>query len=201
MPTTSVRRPFAAAWLALVTFGFAQTGCSWMFVDKRPDDYQRRPTFECTESYAAPVIDGLTAVLFLAIAYNAGTEKVPQDQLDDQGRATLMSLAIAGLYGVSAGSGFAHVGQCNTAKEQVAMMRNPPPSYYGGYYGYPPYGVMYAPGGAPTPQPYPSPPRPAAAYPSAAPAPVAPPAPPAPVAPPASTAPAAPPAGITPPAP
>lgn len=192
MQTTSVRRPFAAAWLALVTFGFAQAGCSWIFVDKRPDDYERRPTFDCTESYAAPVIDGLTAVLFLAVAYNAATEKVPQDQLDDQGRATLMSLAIAGLYGVSAGSGFAHVGQCNTAKAQVAMMRNPPPPYYGGYYGYPPYGVMYAPGGAPMPPPYAAPPRPAPASPNAA--------PPPPVAPPpASTAPAAPPAVITPP--
>jgi hypothetical protein len=179
MITARVRCPVAL--VAVLALAAAQAGCSWIMVEQRPSDYERRPNFSCTDSYGAPAIDTLASALFLALSLNAATEKVPQDQIDEQGRIALVTLAAAGVYVASAASGYTHVSQCNTAKAQAALLRNAPPYPY---YLYPPPGYPYPPPGYAYPPP-------AAVLRAPAGPPVAPAPPPPPAAPPAVTPPPA----------
>jgi len=145
-------------------------GCSFLFVHGPPENHAALTTFQCSESNAWPVLDGIWSLLNgLGALTAAGDDNNP-----DQGQIVAVGLSWFVVSGISAIYGFSKVSDCNKARQQRDER-----------YAYPPPG--------PVPAPY-APPRPSPAVaprPAVAPAPAATPPPPA-VAPPAPPPPASP---------
>jgi hypothetical protein len=164
-----LRRPIATL-LCLPLAG----GCSFIFSEGPPAQHQMMPYFDCSSSYAPPVIDTLWGGLNLVgafIAMSASEEDWrARGNRVSRGAAIGVGLAWAALSGSSAVYGYNKVGQCKQAKNELQLRHlegppgRPPPGYQTP--GYPPPGPPRAPGPPPpaeptTPAPAPTPPAPA----------------------------------------
>jgi hypothetical protein len=138
------------------------SGCSFMFVSGPPPNHEQLPSFSCSESRAAPVVDTILAALqVLNLATAAGnTDEEWNNRFNGNppiSRDTAVPLYVATtvLTTVSAYYGYKNTGECRAAKEQAAaryMQYAPPP--------YAPPGSPYAPA---SPSPY-APPGAASPY-------------------------------------
>lgn len=156
------------------------SGCSFVFVSGPPSHHQELPSFTCTESRVAPVLDTVFAVL-------GGANFVFAAAVDDQkwadnydgkppfARSTAIPVyAVGTLLAVgSAYYGFKNTGECREAlatrrrQNESFGQRQGPPSPYA------PPSAPYVP--PPTPSPYAPPPAPSPYVPPPAPSPYVPP--------------------------
>jgi len=187
------KRPATCA-VAVVT-SLSISGCSFIFSEGPPPNHQRLPYFDCSTSYAPPVLDtiwgGLNGLGAIA-AMGSSDEEWKADQGSDRSTVIGVGLVWLAVSGASAIYGYSKVGQCREAKDQLMlrMMRpaapqawppQPQPQYPPPGYPAPPPGYPAPPPGYPAPppgQPAPPPGQPAPAPPGTAPAPA--PTPPAP---------------------
>jgi len=170
----SLRR--AATFTLALTLTMPQMGCSFIFTEGPPPNHEQMPYFDCSTSYAPPVLDSIWAGLngFGAILALATSEAEWQRERDvDRKVAIISGLLWLGLSGASAMYGYREVGACKAATQQLMLRLGrppgapqswPPPAGYPppGYPppGYPPPG--YPPPGEPPPEPAPPPGQPPA---------------------------------------
>lgn len=172
---------------ATVTLALAlgTTGCSWIFTQPPPAQHAQMPYFDCSTSYAPPVLDTIWGGLNFVGATLALAGR--DDEYENRPLTIGAGFAWTVVAAASAYYGYTRVAECNEAKTQLMLRLRPagyPPAQWG-----PPPGYPHPPAGAPPPYAPPpgTPPAPPAAPPSAPPATTAPPAAPpssAPTAPP-----------------
>jgi hypothetical protein len=168
----NIKSPWMGA-VALATCA-SVSGCSFIFSEGPPPQHERMPYFDCSTSYAPPVLD---------------TEWKMNGNTTERSTVIGVGLVWLAVSGAAAIYGYNKVGACRQAKDQLMlrMMRAPAPQAW------PP------PPNGPQPYPYPPPPSyPPPGYP--APPPSSPPAQPPPAGPtgPTPPAPTPPPPGPTP---
>jgi hypothetical protein len=165
------------------------SGCSFIFSEGPPPSHERLPYFDCSTSYAPPVLDTIWAGLNgLGAAVAAGQSDAEWKQNNSSDRGTVVGVGLVWLAvsGASAIYGYNKVAACHEAKEKL-MLRTvrpagaiqawpPPPGTP--QYPYPPPGYP-PPGYPPVPPPTQPAPPPAQPAPPAQPGPPAQPAPPA----------------------
>jgi hypothetical protein len=170
-----LKRPATSA-VALLT-SLSVSGCSFIFSEGPPPNHQRLPFFDCSTSYAPPVLDtvfgGLFALSAVSVVGTSDTEWKRENPATETSRSSVIvvNVVMLGLLGASAIYGYSKVGQCRPAKDQLMlrMMRPaapqawppPPPGYPAPPPGYPapPPGYPAPPPGYPAPPPsYPAPP-------------------------------------------
>jgi hypothetical protein len=197
--SNTVTRPSAP--LAILMSGLLVfPGCSFIFSEGPPANHQRLPYFDCSTSYAPPVIDTVWAGLQGLNALGAAATS-EQEWNADISRGAVIGVALfwVALSGSSAIYGYNKVGNCRQAKNELMLRLSrqpgagypawppppgvppgyPPPGYPPAYPpppGYPPPG--YPPPASPTPG-APTPGAPAPADPWKAPPPAKTPPPPA----------------------
>ena len=94
------------------------SGCSFLAVNGPPRNHETMTSFECTESRATPIMDGLFGGLYLVSALTLrGEEPV---WASGEAWVQIAGLAPAGLHGVSAVVGFVRVNDCRAAREALA---------------------------------------------------------------------------------
>src|SRR5215813_4056165 len=110
-------------------------GCSWIFVQPLPKDYEYG-AINCTTSRAAPVVDTLfTATNAISAAYVAG-----KDNVANKGAAVTLGLSVATLWMMSAIYGYSHTSECEDAiaettpyyrpsQHRAPRPYQPPPAY------------------------------------------------------------------------
>jgi hypothetical protein len=154
------------------------SGCSFIFSEGPPPQHRALPYFDCSSSYAPPVLDTVWGgINLLGAAMAAGqTDADYADKEVSRGATIGIGLAWVALSGASAIYGYKKVDECRQAKEQLMLRQQMP--VRPGYAPYPPQP------GYPPPPAYPPPGYPP---PAAPPAPPTAPPPPAPPAPPPST--------------
>src|SRR6478736_1113067 len=77
-------------------------GCSWLFVQPPPKNYDGRGQLACTTNMAPPVLDTIFTVTNIgSTLYVAG-----QDNVQDQGSRVALGLTVAGLWLASAIYGY-----------------------------------------------------------------------------------------------
>jgi hypothetical protein len=97
------------------------SGCSWLFVQPLPANYERGEPTNCTTSRAAPVVDTLLTLTNVGSAvYVAG-----QDNVTNKGTAVTAGLLVGALWFSSAIYGYSKTSDCAAAMEDDA----PPPRY------------------------------------------------------------------------
>jgi hypothetical protein len=131
-------------------------GCSLMLTQGPPANHAELPYFDCTTSYAPPVLDTIWGGLNLLGALTAAG----RTDADLPNRSTVMAVGLgwALLSGASAIYGYTRVAACQEAKASWMMRQaRPQPTWNPGYPGYPP-GQPY-PQYGPAPSPYPPPPQ------------------------------------------
>ena len=180
-----------AALLGMALANLA-SGCSFIFTDGPPSYHRQLPYFDCSSSYAPPVLDTIWAVAsglgaVAAVADDNSNSEFGSPSDSERSFAIAANLAWLTLFGTSSYYGYTRVQECKDAKTELIVRISrppggphawPPPS---GTWGYPP---SYPPPGAPQfPAPGPAsapsiswPPAPPAA-PAPAPAPSSAPAP------------------------
>lgn len=108
-----------------IAFAISGGGCSWAFMRKAPAHAAAGEPARCTSAPAAPILDTICASYFVVnAAALAGATVCHGSPYDDPGcfdRGTrnagiAMSLGIAGLCALSAGSGFGSASRCRAAK-------------------------------------------------------------------------------------
>jgi hypothetical protein len=166
----------SAGGLAVSLLGLAalaapgSAGCSFLFVDGPPPQYQQMPYFQCTSSVGWPVVDTIlgalsgASVLVALSRSDADYINTTYTRRDDiVGNALFL-----GLFGAAAIVGYTKTSDCREAQASTAMRRMPPQGYPPPY-GYPPtaFPPMYAP--PPQAPPAAAPPAPPPAPPPAAP--------------------------------
>lgn len=104
--------PAVLACLALVS---GSTGCSWAFVEKKPDHVVApNVPISCTTSNAAPVLDSICTGYFVLNTALVASR-------DYGGGAVLLSGGLGLLCALSAGSGFGATRDCRAAKDANAL--------------------------------------------------------------------------------
>jgi len=99
--------------LLLVVVLLLLPGCSWLFVDRLPEDHHSHRDYDCTTSRTAPVVDTiLTATNVASAIYVASL-----DNVKNKGPAVMLGLSVAAIWASSAVSGFHATSQCREAKE------------------------------------------------------------------------------------
>lgn len=100
---------------------WSSSGCSWLFVQPLPANYERGDDVNCTTNRAAPVIDTLLTLSNVGSAvYVAG-----QDNVTNKGTAVTAGLLVGALWFSSAIYGYSKTADCAAAMEDDA----PPPRY------------------------------------------------------------------------
>ena len=177
-------RPRPSAPLPLLMCGLLiMPGCSFIFSEGPPANHHRLPYFDCSTSYAPPVIDTVWAGLQGLNALGAAaTSEADWNAEISRGGVIAVGLLWLALSGTSAIYGYNKVGSCRDAKNQLMlrMSRQPPGGYPPTWPPPPGYPPSYPPPGYPPGYPppgYPAPPAtpPPGSPPPAAPAPGAPP--------------------------
>jgi hypothetical protein len=86
-------------------------GCSFLFVQPPPKNYDGRGRLACTTSKAPPVLDTLfTLTNVVSTLYVAGQDNVP-----DQGARVTLGLTVAGIWLASAIYGYTGTSECEAA--------------------------------------------------------------------------------------
>jgi len=94
------------------------SGCSMIFVDPAPKNYQYLNRFNCTTSYAAPVVATIFALTNIgSVAYVAGQDNTG-NQSANRASAITLGVAVAATWAGSAFYGYRSVSECNEAKEE-----------------------------------------------------------------------------------
>src|ERR1043165_268607 len=89
-------------------------GCSFLSVHGPPENHAALTTFQCSESNAWPVLDGIWSLLNgLGALTAAGDDNNP-----DQGQIVAVGLSWFVVSGISAIYGFSKVSDCNKARQQ-----------------------------------------------------------------------------------
>lgn len=177
-------RSAACLLTAAAAFASSTSGCSWIFTEGPPSNHAMLPYFDCSTSYAPPVLDTIWGGLNLLGAVNAAGQ---DDDYENREAIMATGLIWAAVSGASAVYGYSKVGQCHSAKEQLMVRSYRPvvPTGYSQPPGYPP-AYPQQPGSPPPVYPQ-QPGSPPPVYPPQPAAPATPPAPPAPPAPPSSS--------------
>jgi hypothetical protein len=151
--------------VALVT-SVSTGGCSFIFSEGPPVQHQRLPYFDCSTSYAPPVLDtiwgGLNGIGALVALGQTDAEWNRNNGNNNRSAVVGIGLGWLALSGASALYGYSKVGACHAAKEQLMLRLSrpsappswPPPGYPPPPPGYPP------PSPQPVPAPQPAPPTP-----------------------------------------
>jgi hypothetical protein len=101
--------------LPLLTTG-SFGGCSWIFVQPRPDRYEPGDVVDCTTNAVAPVIDTLLTLTNVGAAiYVAG-----EDNVTNKGTAVTAGLLVGALWFSSAVYGYSKTSDCRDAKDEAA---------------------------------------------------------------------------------
>jgi hypothetical protein len=99
--------------LLLVVVLLLLPGCSWIFVDRLPENHGSRREYDCTTNRTAPVVDTiLTATNLGSSLYVAG-----QDNVKNKEAAVTLGLAVAVAWASSAVYGYRATSECREAKE------------------------------------------------------------------------------------
>jgi hypothetical protein len=132
LPMRTVRRdsihgPYARRMLLLTCVLALLPACSWLFVEAPPVAHERLPSFECTESSAAPIGDtaaavayGLVGVLGLAVGIPGAHGETNGFGADNVAMFTI-GAADATVFGLSAGYGYGATSACRHAKAKWAQ--------------------------------------------------------------------------------
>jgi hypothetical protein len=161
------RRTLAAVVVLAAAPGF---GCSFIFSEGPPPNHARLPYFDCSSSYAPPVLDTIWGGLNLlgaTLALAQSEEEWNREQTTDRNVAIVTGLLWTALSGSSAAYGYNKVGACKQAKEQL-MLRQMRPGPGWTPQGWPPPPGSPPPGGPPPGYPppgYPPPGYPPPGYP------------------------------------
>ena len=145
-----------------LTTAVSFSGCSFIFSEGPPPNHQQLPYFDCSTSYAPPVLDTIWGGLNGIGALTAlGTSEAEWQSNNTSDRSTVIAVGLIWLAvsGASAVYGYQKVGACRNAKDQymLRMMHRPqpapqpnwppPPGYY------PPPGYQQPPPGYQQPPP------------------------------------------------
>jgi hypothetical protein len=137
------------------------TGCSFIFSEGPPPNHERLPYFDCSTSYAPPVLDTIWAAANgLGAASAAGTSEAKWNAENSTSRDAVIAVGLIwlGVSGASAIYGYNKVASCRQAKDQMMLrmmqrQQQPPQTWP------PPPGYPAPPPGYPAPPPqYPTPP-------------------------------------------
>jgi hypothetical protein len=130
----------------------AASGCSFLFSEAPPADFQARATFTCGDGYAPPIVDTIVAGLFAAsLAGQAETRNAtiakatPGDRAQTRQDADVaigVTAAFTAITAAGAAYGYTSASSCRDAREErrlaLARARVLPPPYGMAPYGYPP---------------------------------------------------------------
>jgi hypothetical protein len=100
----------------IVLAGWANAGCSFLFVDGPPEKHRKMPYFECTSGRGWPIVDGVIgASVGIGVAAQMGSA-------DNQGRSeAVIGAAEAALFLASTVYGFTKSAECREAKEALML--------------------------------------------------------------------------------
>ncbi len=111
------------------------SGCSWLFVQPLPANYERGDTITCTTNRAAPVIDTLFTLTNVGSAVYVSSE----NNVTNKGTAVTAGLLVGALWLSSAIYGYSKTSECQEAvdddapaphyRRPIVRRRAPPPSY------------------------------------------------------------------------
>jgi len=91
--------------------GVLQSGCSVIFVERAPANYADRPSFRCTTSHVAPIIDSVFS----------GLQLLALSETDDKSAEFVATAAtMTGVYVASAVYGYWRVSECREAQASLA---------------------------------------------------------------------------------
>src|SRR5262245_8437442 len=94
------------ATTAILILAALAPGCSWIFV--RPLWRSTGPPYDCTSVPIAPAVDTIFVITNTgSVLYVLG-----QDNVANKGTAVMLGLAVATLWGLSAGYGYSHTNEC-----------------------------------------------------------------------------------------
>jgi len=101
----------------IVLAGWANAGCSFMFVDGPPDKHRKMPYFECTSGRGWPIVDGVIGgSIGLGVAAQMGGGENNQDRAQ-----AVIGAAEAALFLASTVYGFTKSAECREAKEALML--------------------------------------------------------------------------------
>jgi hypothetical protein len=107
----------------LCAFPLTFTACGWIFVSGPPPNHENLPTFNCTTSKTAPVLDVIWGGLNVlgAIGAIATSEEDWVTDYPDYERGTVIGVGLAWgvVSGLAAKSGFQKVNDCNAALQAL----------------------------------------------------------------------------------
>jgi hypothetical protein len=115
------RRPRPVMKCAVTLAGMSALGCSFMFTKGPPAEHARVSHFDCSTSYAPPVLDTIWAVLNglgTAVALSTSEADWKRTQSNDQSATAMVGILWLALSGSSAIYGYKTVNDCNQARER-----------------------------------------------------------------------------------
>jgi len=100
----------------IVLAGWANAGCSFLFVDGPPAKHQKMPYFECTSGRGWPIVD---TVIGVSVGLGAAAAI---DEPGSQNRSeAFIAAAEAALFLASTVYGFSKTSECREAKEALLL--------------------------------------------------------------------------------
>ena len=118
-------RPALAPLVLVMSASIASSGCSYIFSKGPPDDHRRLRYFDCSTSYAPPVLDTIWAGLNGLGALNAASSSDAEwTSTYSRGATMAVGLVWLMLSGSSAFYGYSQVSSCNEARNQMIMRMN-----------------------------------------------------------------------------
>jgi hypothetical protein len=123
--STLRRRVCCGSWL---TVTLLTSGCSFIFSHAPPEGYETMPSFTCTESHTAPILDIVWGSLNLlgALAIAGDPDNYEYNTGYSASTGVTVGLSWAALSSFSAAAGFKKAKKCREAKAELAR-RQPPP--------------------------------------------------------------------------
>lgn len=112
------RARWASGAVTLMTL-LALPGCSFLFMDRVPDDYAERSDFTCTTNRAAPGMDVLAGVTFASLGLLWLSFSRAFDTEDHNAEIALIFFSPAAITGASAVVGFSQAGDCEHAIDDL----------------------------------------------------------------------------------
>lgn len=124
----TVRVSRTAVFAAIVSL---LPGCSFLFTQSVPDNYEDGPNVPCSTNQAPPVLDTIfTLTNAVSLIYVAAQENVP-----DKGGRMLLGLSTAAMWALSANYGYTHTHRCEVVQRnhddshyqpRMILRRSPP---------------------------------------------------------------------------
>jgi hypothetical protein len=105
-------------------------GCSFIFSEGPPAQHRRLPYFDCSSSYAPPVLDTIWGALngLAAVSVLGRSEEAwKRDQTTSRSSVIAVGLIWLAVSGSSAIYGYSKVGACREAKDELILRYARPP--------------------------------------------------------------------------